>query len=163
MNDLHTRSKKPLEQVSQESTKNRLGIPKPVRCSDHHLRQVELNQSTRKGSETSWQMTNFSHPEGRDAEGFSVFVPTERFEILDHEAAAHTVLNRDWVAFFMDLLTPDHPQSNTLMRDLNVEIRNKNSPTWRSIATWKISRLSYNQLRGPWKELNEFRITKETQ
>lgn len=49
------------------------------------------------------------------------------------------------------------------MRELNVEIRNKNSPTWRSIATWKISRSSFNQLRGPWMELNEFRINKETQ
>lgn len=27
-----------------------------------------------------------------------LFFTTERLEILDHEAAAHTVLNRDWVA-----------------------------------------------------------------
>ena len=49
------------------------------------------------------------------------------------------------------------------MRELNVEIRNNTGQTWRSIATWKISRSSYNQLRGPWKEYNEFRINKETQ
>lgn len=63
----------------------------------------------------------------------------------------------------MTTLTPDHPQANTPMRQLSVEIRNKNSPTWRSIATWKISRSSFNQLCGPWKELNEFRINKEKQ
>ena len=62
----------------------------------------------------------------------------------------------------MTILTPDHPQANTPMRQLSVEIRNKNSPTWRSIATWKISRSSFNQLRGPWKEYNEFRIAETT-
>lgn len=49
------------------------------------------------------------------------------------------------------------------MRELSVEIRNKTGQTWRSIATWKISRSSFNQLRGPWKELNEFRIKETTQ
>lgn len=49
------------------------------------------------------------------------------------------------------------------MRELNVEIRNNTGQTWRSIATWKISRSSFNQLRGPWKELNEFRINREKQ
>lgn len=63
----------------------------------------------------------------------------------------------------MTTITPDHPQANTPMRDLNVEIRNKTGQTWRSIATWKISRSSFNQLRGPWKELNEFRIKETTQ
>jgi hypothetical protein len=45
-------------------------------------------------------MTHFSHPEGRDAEGYRI--PTERLEILDHEAAAHTVLNRDWVVILVE-------------------------------------------------------------
>jgi hypothetical protein len=63
----------------------------------------------------------------------------------------------------MDTLTPEHPQANTPMRELNVEIRNKTGQAWRSIKTWKISRSSFNQLRGPWKELNEFRVVEENQ
>lgn len=63
----------------------------------------------------------------------------------------------------MDLLNENHLLANTSMRELNVEIRNKMTPTWRSIKTWKISRSSFKQLRGPWKELNEFRIVEENQ
>jgi hypothetical protein len=62
----------------------------------------------------------------------------------------------------MTILTPDHPQANTPMRDLNVEIRNNKNPTWRSISTWKISKVSFNDLRGLWKELNEFRVVERT-
>lgn len=65
----------------------------------------------------------------------------------------------------MITLTPDHPQANTPMIELNVQIRNRAGTMWRPIATWKISRSSFNELRGPWKELNEFRVgtNKETQ
>lgn len=61
-----------------------------MRCGAH----LECDQNTAGHWFTD---EHFSHPEGRDAVGFSVFT-TERLEILDHEAAAHTVLNRDWVA-----------------------------------------------------------------
>lgn len=57
-----------------------------------------------------------------------------------------------------DILDDSHPFSTQPLGKLGTEMRNKQSPTWRSIAHWPIGKTAFRDLRGPWKECNEFRI-----
>ena len=54
-------------------------------------------------------------------------------------------------------LPPDHPLRTTPMADIKAECRNLQSQTWRPVQRWLIGKVTYNQLRGPWLDLNEFR------
>lgn len=56
------------------------------------------------------------------------------------------------------ILDDAHPLSNRPLGTLGAEMRNKQSPTWRPVAHWPIGKTSYRDLRGPWKECNEFRV-----
>lgn len=55
-------------------------------------------------------------------------------------------------------LPTDHPLRNTPLADIRAECRNIHSQTWRPVMTWVIGRVTYNQLRGPWLDLSEFRV-----
>jgi len=56
----------------------------------------------------------------------------------------------------LNMLDEDHKLRNTPLRELKVEIRNYNSPTWRTItAEWNIGNNTYNELATFWKDCNE--------
>lgn len=42
---------------------------------------------------------------------------------------------------------------------IDAEVRNVGSKTWRSLASWKIAKASFNQLGPVWTANNEFRVT----
>ena len=60
------------------------------------------------------------------------------------------------------ILTDGSPHAGTpLNKFAAIEIRNRfaTTPVWRSIASWKIARSSFSQLKAVWKDNNEFRAT----
>lgn len=50
-----------------------------------------------------------------------------------------------------------HPLRSLPLREISAECRNLQSAIWRSVSHWRIGRNSFNELRGPWLEFNEFR------
>ncbi len=55
----------------------------------------------------------------------------------------------------------DHLLRNTPLGQLDIQRRNLMCKTWASVARWKIAKCTFNELRGPWRVHNEWRVTDE--
>lgn len=61
-----------------------------------------------------------------------------------------------------DILDDAHPLAGQPLHAIGAEMRNKRAPDWRQASTLLVARTSYKDLRGPWKECNEFRVPRRT-
>ena len=55
-------------------------------------------------------------------------------------------------------LPPDHPLRNTPLGQLEAECRNILSTRWRSVKTWKIAKVTFNELGSVWLECDDWRV-----
>lgn len=61
----------------------------------------------------------------------------------------------------LHLLPSEHPLRNKPLGEIGAECRNCESTVWRSVATWHISKFTFNQLSIAWTHTNEFRAQQE--
>jgi hypothetical protein len=54
-------------------------------------------------------------------------------------------------------LPAEHSLRNRPLAEIGAECRNVQTSVWRPVAHWSIGQSTYNALRGPWLEFNEWR------
>ncbi len=54
-------------------------------------------------------------------------------------------------------LPAEHALRNRPLAEIGAECRNVQTSVWRPINGWAVGKCSYNSLRGPWLECNEWR------
>jgi hypothetical protein len=55
-------------------------------------------------------------------------------------------------------LPREHTLRNTPLKEIKAQIRNVHGTRWRSVATWKIGKMCFNDLWPVWLETSEWRV-----